>query len=238
MDNQTKRKKSWKRLLLGMLAVLIVVALYFANLYNIFPKPYYSAADFNIQEISSSTDYNQNGIDDYHDFLLGARKDAENHPEYNGAYYEGGYPPSDKTGVCTDVIWRAFKEAGYNLKEMVDTDIAAHVEAYSRVAGNPDPNIDFRRVPNLKVFFEKYAVSLTTDTTQYSQWQPGDIVTYGVHHIGIVSDRRNKKGMPYLIHNAGQPRREEDALTRLKISGHYRFDASRISANDLVPYSK
>lgn len=41
---------------------------------------------------------------------------------------------------------------------------------------------------------------------------PGDIVIFGTTHIGIVSDKRNKDGVPYLIHNAGQPLREEDAL--------------------------
>ena len=31
--------------------------------------------------------------------------------------------PPDTEGVCTDVIWRAFKNAGYSLKDMVDEDI-------------------------------------------------------------------------------------------------------------------
>ena len=46
-------------------------------------------------------------------------------------------------------------------------------------------------------------------------------------HIGIVSDKRNSKGIPYLIHNTGQPFREEDALEQYSkynpISGHYRM---------------
>ena len=37
-------------------------------------------------------------------------------------YYSGGYPP-DSEGVCTDVIWRALKNAGYSLKDMVDADM-------------------------------------------------------------------------------------------------------------------
>lgn len=94
--------------------------------------------------------------------------------------------------------------------------------------GKPDPNIDFRRVPNLKVYFERNAQSLTTDLTQIEQWQPGDIVTFGTTHIGIVSDLRNQKGVPYLIHNAGQPKREEDVLEVWNhfnpISGHFRIE--------------
>lgn len=174
-------------------------------------------------------------MDDYTDILLGARKDAKNKPRYDGAYVEGGYPPED-TGVCTDVIWRAFREAGYSLKDMVDQDIAAYPSAYPRTEGNPDPNIDFRRVPNLRVFFSRYAQSLTLDVQEIDQWQPGDIVTYEDRHIAIVSDRRNEQGIPWIIHNGGQPKREEDALTRMEISGHFRFDASQISQDLLQPF--
>ena len=39
----------------------------------------YTAEDFGIDTIYSCIDFNGNGIDDYTDILLGARKDAENH---------------------------------------------------------------------------------------------------------------------------------------------------------------
>ncbi len=187
-------------------------------------KAYYSAEDFGINTVKSGNDENGNGSDDYTDIMLGARADAERRPVYRSSYYKGGYPPEGE-GVCTDLIWRAFKNAGFNLKEMVDGDIASNVSAYPRVDGSPDPNIDFRRVPNLKVFFERHALSLTLDTSKIEEWQPGDIVTYGESHIAIVSDRRNKDGKPYIIHNMGQYNREEDALTYSKISGHFRFKA-------------
>lgn len=185
-------------------------------------KEYYSAEDFGITTVKSSRDKNDNGVDDYTDILLGAREDAENRPVYRSAYYKGGYPPESE-GVCTDVVWRAFRNAGYNLKDMVDEDIAENTASYPRVNGSPDPNIDFRRVPNLKVFFERNAVSLTLDTSKVEEWQPGDIVTYGDSHIAIISDRRNKDGKPFIIHNLGQYNREEDALTSKVISGHFRF---------------
>lgn len=64
---------------------------------------------------------------------------------------------------------------------------------------------------------------MTTDLTKIAEWQPGDIVTFGTSHIGIISDKRNKKGIPYLIHNSGKLR-EEDALEFYKdISGHFRI---------------
>ena len=210
------------------------------TLYNfIIPPPQsnYADEDFDIETIVSTVDFNENGVDDYTDILLGARKDAENYPKYDAAYYEGGYPPDD-IGVCTDVIWRAFKNAGYSLKDMVDSDIKKNTDLYPRVDGSPDPNIDFRRVPNLKVFFERYAVSLTLDSTEIEEWQPGDIVVYGEDHIAIVSDRRNSEGITYIIHNAGQTNREEDALTKRTISGHFRFDASKLEESVLIKYTE
>lgn len=53
-------------------------------------------------------------MQDWEDILEGARQDVRNRPVYRNAYYRGGYPP-DNEGVCTDVIWRAFKNAGYDI---------------------------------------------------------------------------------------------------------------------------
>lgn len=181
--------------------------------------------------VSSSVDFNDNGTDDYADIVAGARADAERHPTYDSGYYEGGYPPDDR-GACTDTVWRAFRQAGYDLKAMVDADIAAHPDDYAAVAPSPDPNIDFRRTGVLDVFFSKYGQTLTTDTTDYAQWQGGDIVVFETsRHIGVVSDKRDKQGTSYLIHNMGQRQRENDYLAfakHMKVTGHYRFDASKI----------
>ena len=189
-------------------------------------KNVYYANDFDIETVISKTDYDNDGIDDYTDILQGAKIEAENKPTYKSAYYSGGYPP-DNEGVCTDVIWRALKNAGYLLKDMVDEDIKNNVDKYPRVDGKPDSNIDFRRVPNLKVYFERNQINLTTDLSKIEEWQPGDIVVFGSRHIGIISDKRNKKGIPYLLHNGGQPLREEDILevyNKYKpITGHYRM---------------
>ena len=207
-------------------AVLATIGVCYLSYYNLIPQKTYTAEDFGIETVISQNDQNGNGIDDYTDIMLGARADAKNKPRYKSAYYAGGYPPANE-GVCTDLVWRAFLNAGYSLKDMVNADIAANIEAYPRVNGKPDPNIDFRRVPNLKVFFDRNATSLTLDPYEIEAWQPGDIVTYGTSHIAIVSDKRNRDGMAYIIHNGGQPVREEDALTRQEISGHYRFDTTR-----------
>lgn len=229
-----------KALLISAISVILVFAVIVilsANHYNLIPKKAYYAHDFDIETITANTDQNQNGVDDYTDIMLGAREDAINHPRYDPSYFDGGYPP-DNIGVCTDVIWRSFKNAGYDLKAMVDNDILLRTEAYATVT-TPDPNIDFRRVGNLRVFFETYAISLTLDTEKISEWQPGDIVIFnGNKHIGIVSDKRNKDGKPYIIHNGGQPNREEDYLKRANVSGHYRFDASLIENRILVKWKE
>ena len=221
--------------IIAMAVVLCVVALIVLNQFNLLPRRTYTAEDFGIQTVLSDEDFNENGVDDYTDILLGARADAKNHPTYNGAYYEGGYPPDD-IGVCTDVVWRAFKNAGYSLRDMVDKDIKARSDSYPKVE-KPDNNIDFRRVRNLRIFFEEHAISLTLDINEIAEWQPGDIVIFeDDKHIGIISDKRNKDGQPYVIHNGGQPNREEDYLRKSTVTGHYRFDATLIDNNALVEW--
>ena len=195
------------------------------------PKEYYKASDFNIKTIYSESDYDNDNIDDYSDFVLGARKDAQKKPKYISKYYEKSYPPSNE-GVCTDVIWRAFKQAGYSLRDMMDQDIRNNPSDYPNIK-TPDKNIDFRRVINQKVFFQKYGITLTTSTKKIGKWHPGDIVIFEDKHIGIISDRRNKDGIPYVIHNGGQENREEDYLTKQKITGHYRFDATKLDPSIL-----
>lgn len=180
---------------------------------------------------ASTVDFNGNGVDDYADIVTGARKDAENHPAYDSDYYQGGYPPADR-GACTDSVWRAFREAGYDLKAMVDTDIAADPASYVAIAPKPDSNIDFRRTGVLDVFFTKYGQTLTTDTADVAQWQGGDIVVFQhVKHIGVISDKRDKNGTPYVIHNMAQKQRENDYFSfkkHMTVTGHYRFDASKV----------
>lgn len=216
------RRLPRKALLFAAAVLVIVCGACFLLLRN---KKTYTAADFGIETVYSAVDFDGDGVDDYTDFLLGAKADAANKPRYDGAYVAGGYPPED-VGVCTDVIWRAFREAGYSLKDMVDADIAAHPEDYPTVE-KPDPNIDFRRVKTLRSFFEKYAVRLTEDKDAIAEWQPGDIVIFGKdQHIGMVSDLRNRKGHTYILHNGGQKEREEDYLNKsfaLPVTGHYRF---------------
>ena len=117
----------------------------------------------------------------------------------------------------------ALRSAGYDLMELVNEDVNAHPEEYE--IEEPDINIDFRRVNNLKVYFARTAIPLTTDIYDIDQWQGGDIVIFE-KHIGIVSDKRNDDGVAYVIHHNDpfQKSYEEDILeSRDDITGHYRI---------------
>jgi len=234
LRKNNRRQRMILLIIAASLVIILGIGVYVANYWNLLPQKSYTAEKFGIKTVKSSMDFNGNGVDDYTDILLGARQDAVNHPTYNGQYYAGGYPP-DHIGVCTDVVWRAFKRAGYCLRDMVDNDVKSRPKAYTYITAR-DKNIDFRRVVNLKVFFEKYATSLTLNPNEIAEWQPGDLVIFEDSHIGVASDKRNKDGQVYLIHNTGQPNREENALTRMKITGHYRFDASQIDKDVLVTW--
>ena len=144
---------------------------------------------------------------------------------YDESYVEGGYP-AENTGVCTDVVWNAFSAIGISIKTMVDQDIENNPEAYASVIETPDPNIDFRRVTVLEVFFERHAESLTTDVHDVWAWQPGDIVIFESCHVAIVSNLRNVWGRPYIIQHGKDPAAEEDrlwAIDGMEVSGHYRW---------------
>lgn len=183
-----------------------------------------------IPDTYMNVDRNHNDIPDPLDIVKASREEVKNRTKYESNYYEGGYPP-DEEGVCTDVIWRGLLGANILLKDIMDEDIKANTDLYKRVDGQPDPNIDFRRVPNQYVYFERFSESLTTelipgDINNLKEWQPGDIVVFldGYHHVGIVSDKRAKDGTPYFIHN-NPPFAAEVKLSSFKtpIAGHYRW---------------
>lgn len=189
-------------------------------------KEYYTISDFGYIKQTSKKDYNNNNIDDYQDILEGAKKYAKLNPKYKSAYYANGYPPVEKEGVCTDLIWYALQQAGYDLKSMISQDITENQEEYNIEI--QDDNIDFRRVGNQEIFLKKYAESLTTDIYDTKNFMPGDILTFdNSAHIAMVSDKYNKNGVPYLIQNRDetQKQKEEDRLeiTEMKVTGHYRF---------------
>jgi len=150
---------------------------------------------------------------------------------YDPAYTRLTFPGGDvdrATGVCTDVLVRAYRDAfGLDLQALVNADMRAAFSAYPRRWGlsQPDHSIDHRRVANLQTFFERAKARLAVPPAA-SAWQPGDIFTASIDnrlpHIGIVSDRAGG-GQPLIIHNIGAGAREEDALMAHPITGRYRW---------------
>lgn len=203
-----------------LLGICFIIGLYY---FNVIPHRKYENSDFGIETFKSSMDRDQDSIDDQTDILNSARKYIAIKPKYKSRYYEETGYPTDGYGVCTDVVAFALRDAGYDLRELVNQDIEEHKDYYE--IEEADKNIDFRRVRNLRVYLENHAILLTTDLEEIDAWQGGDIVIMK-GHIGIVSDKRNKKGIPFLIHHANpfQISYEEDVLGSLyKVLGHYRI---------------
>ncbi len=165
--------------------------------------------------------------------LENALKQTEITKSYNPEYIAIPYPNGDvapETGVCTDVVIRAFRSAGVDLQKEVHEDMRENFAAYPQKWNlpKPDTNIDHRRVPNLQIFFERKGKSVPV-TQSGENYQPGDVVSWdlngkGLTHIGIVSNIFNEKNGRYLIiHNIGAGAKAEDVLFNWKITGHFRY---------------
>lgn len=221
LERQTMNKKKIIILIICIVVILITILLLYK--FNIILHKKYTDSDFSIETYVSSIDKDNDGIDDQTDILNNVKKYIQKKPKYKSKYYATGYP-NDEYGVCTDVVAFGLKDAGYNLMELVNEDIIKNKEMYDIEV--IDKNIDFRRVKNLNIYFKNNHISLTTDISQIKEWQGGDIIVFK-DHIGIISDKRNKKGIPFLIHHANpmQINYEEDALELYNqdyIVGHYR----------------
>jgi len=150
-------------------------------------------------------------------------------PSYQSLEYPNGDVPIE-TGVCSDVIVRAFREANVDLQKDVHEDMKSNFSAYPTKWGmsGPDTNIDHRRVPNLETYFARRGKSVKISENS-EDFLPGDIVTWGMgsggqDHIGMVVNVWYKPTQRYLIvHNIGAGTRMEDVLFAWKITGHYRY---------------
>jgi uncharacterized protein len=153
---------------------------------------------------------------------------------YDSGYSRIAYPNGDvpvTKGVCADVIIRAYRALGIDLQMLVHEDMQAYFSLYPTRWGltAPDANIDHRRVPNLEVFFGRFAKSLII-SRRADDYQPGDLLTtrpFGRPHIAIVSERRSLfKDEPLVIQNAGFGVQENADLFSFPIVGHYRYGFS------------
>ena len=209
-----------KRIIISIITIIVMLIILY--ILQIIPHKKYDNSCFGIEQYISNVDKDNDNIDDQTDILLNVKNYVKKRPKYKSKYYDTGYP-NDEYGVCTDVVAFGLKNAGYDLMELVNNDITKNKEKYD--IDVVDKNIDFRRVINLNVYFRNNNISLTTDLSKIEEWQGGDIVVFK-GHIGIVSDKRNKNGTPFIIHHANQFQKyyEEDILElRNDIVGHYRI---------------
>ena len=160
-----------------------------------------------------------------------AHAEATERAVYTVGYFPIRYPNGDlprNQGVCTDVVIRALRGAGYDLQKLIHEDMKRHFLGYPRREEHPDSNIDHRRVPNQIHFLRRFGRTLTnsTEPAHRHEWQPGDIVYWtlpsGLDHAGVLSDRVGPSGLPMVIHNLSVCC-EEDVLGAWKIQGHFRF---------------
>jgi len=154
-------------------------------------------------------------------------------PDYVKIKYPNGDVPSN-TGVCTDLVIRAYRSLGIDLQKEVHEDMLKNFNSYPQLwkLKKTDSNIDHRRVPNLMAFFKHKKAELTI-SSEANDYKPGDLVTWnlqnknsvsGITHIGIVTDLKTEDQKRHLIaHNIGAGNALGDMLFSYTIIGHYRF---------------
>ncbi len=156
---------------------------------------------------------------------------------YDPSYQSLSYPNGDidrTTGVCSDVVIRALRDAhGLDLQSLLHDDMKSNFASYPQNWGlmRPDKNIDHRRVPNLRRYFERLGADVGA-TKNPLDYQAGDIVSWrlpgNLTHIGIVSENRQSDGVPLIIHNIGAGAKEENILFSFEITGHFRLSADQL----------
>ncbi|MCW3077020.1 MAG: putative amidase domain protein [Bacteroidetes bacterium] len=180
---------------------------------------------------------NKQSADFYEKLVDKSIEQTKEKVRYEPAYVQMKYPNGDvpsNTGVCTDLVIRAYRGVGIDLQKEVHEDMLKRFKDYPKLWNlkKPDSNIDHRRVPNLMVYFKGKGASLKI-TDNRSDYKPGDVVTWnlenkhstsGITHIGIVTDIKNIHGDGYMIaHNIGGGNVLEDMLFSYTIIGHFRF---------------
>lgn len=111
---------------------------------------------------------------------------------YDPSYLRLSYPDGDvpaHTGVCSDVVIRAFKNVGVSLQKEIKEFRYSNGQSV-------DTNIDHRRVRNLGPYF----ASLDMEVSK-GDYEAGDILWWklsgGVDHVGIVLENGR------VLHNIG-----------------------------------
>ena len=180
-------------------------------------------------------DDDEDGIPDPLDVLIGGKKVVLDAAPYGGGYMQIDFPngdiPRDK-GVCTDVIIRAARNAGFDLQAALQRDIRSARRSYPmvRVA---NASIDHRRVKTILPYFQRHWDRRKAELDAADDpLRPGDVVFFdtfpskpGPDHIGIVSDTIGPSGMPMVINSwtDGFRTSEMDLLSFVPVTHRFRF---------------
>ncbi|WP_338289088.1 DUF1287 domain-containing protein [Luteolibacter sp. LG18] len=158
---------------------------------------------------------------------------------YRQIAYPGGDIPADR-GKAEDVVVRAYRGVDIDLQQLVHEDMEKNFREYEQLykTKGPDANIDHRRAPNLKRFFERHGESLTT-SRNVAEYKAGDVVILTrpgssvrggdahsqveMHIAMVVPGPGDSASEPWLVHNLDSGVKWEDALLSYQIIGHYRY---------------
>jgi D-alanyl-D-alanine dipeptidase len=182
-------------------------------------------------------DADADGIPDPLDVLIGARKAALNADRYDGRYERIPYPGGDvprSIGVCTDVVIRSLRNAGYDLQRLVHEDILQARKAYPMVR-TPNTDIDHRRVKSILPWFRRATEAHTAVLADpRDPLRPGDVIfmdTFGdrpgSEHVGLIGDTLSATGQPMVINNwtHGTVTKPMDLLSFVPVTERFRMPA-------------
>ena len=211
-----------KKIILFIFFVFLTITLIF---YNVYCNNHYTVEKLNDKNFIL-TDSLCSGIK-----LSNAAIERTNHDIiYDGKYVNIEYPNGDvpsNIGVCTDVVIRSYRNAfNIDLQKEIHEDMKENFDKYPQLWGHnkPDKNIDHRRTQNQECFLKRKGASINISNNP-KNYKPGDLVYWDIAHghVGIVVNKMNSNGIPYVVHNIGAGPKCEDILFDFKIIGHYRW---------------
>ncbi len=196
------------------------------------------------RRVTTRQDRDGDGIPDPVDVALGARKAELNGASYQAGYVRIPYPRGDVPrgrGVCTDVVVRSLRNAGFDLQRLLIVDMKKSPARYGLRPGRVlDRSIEHRRVRRLIRWFKAYyrvlPVHFEVGLRGSEAWLPGDVVFMdtmagrpGPDHVGVVSDRLGPSGQPLIINNwaPGSHTEADDLLGWVPVTHRFRIGLTR-----------
>jgi len=175
-----------------------------------------------------------------------ARQEVERKVSYSAAYVSLPYPAGDlpqRMGACTDLLIRAYRNAGIDLQKEVHEDHSANPDLYPDAPDDEkkiDPNLDHRRCRNLVVWFRRHAQEMPRgfDAAALKTYEPGDVVFINFFedkpgypdHVAVVAESRDGDGMPFIYDNMG-PFATKRRLDHFRVvNSHFRWKSTEPGA--------